>query len=74
MNGDAESSAAILIESKYSKTNPSTNNIVENENDSNDEDEKDEYEEIPQNNNNVESFVDDDESCKTKDENCENEC
>lgn len=69
MNGDAE----ILIESKYSKTNPSTNNVEENEDDTNDEEEKDEYEQTPQKNNNVESFVED-ESCKTKDENCENEC
>lgn len=73
LNGDVENSAPILIETKYSKTNQSTNNnIVENEDDSNDEEEKDEYDEIPQKSN-VETLVED-ESCKTKDENCENEC
>lgn len=72
VNGDAENSAVIILENKYSKNN-STTNIVEHDNDLNDEDEKDEYDQIAQKNNNLETFAED-ESCKTKDENCESKC
>lgn len=74
INGEADKSAVILIDNKYSKTNPSTNNNSEEyEDDSNEEeeDEQEEYDQIPS----IKSeTVVEDESCKTKDENCENEC
>lgn len=73
INGEAEKSAAILIDNKYSKTNPSTNNnAVEIEDDTIDDEDKDEYDDMSQKDNN-ESFIED-ESCKTKEEICENEC
>lgn len=79
INGDAEKSAVILIDNKYSKTNQSTNNNSEeieddsNEEEEEEEDEIEEYDQIPSIKTNAESLVED-ESCKTKDENCENEC
>ncbi len=71
-NGESESDPTILIDNKYSNTNPSTNNSVEIVESPCDDDEKEENDE--NSTQNVDSYVESDDGCKTKEEIHENEC